>query len=92
MSKKKHCHKAELYQKEREEVEASLAKLQRLGLIGESRVVDGELQYYVGPKHLAIMLEILRHPERWPEKWSDEMRAKWYAARDLAIAKGMIEP
>lgn len=92
MSKKQRCHKLKRYQQERQEVENALLKLQRAGLVGESRVIDGELQVYVGPEHVALMREFLSHPEKWPDHWSDEVKAKAYALRDEAIAKGMVKP
>lgn len=92
MSKKKHCHKLDQRQQEREEVEASLEKLQRLGLLGETRIVNEEKQYHVGHQQVAMMCEILSHPEKWPDHWNDERRAQWYGLRDEAIKKGMIEP
>lgn len=76
----------------RKEIDASVTKLQRLGFIGETKMINGQKHVRIGPEHLSIMLEILRHPEKWPDHWSDEHRAQWYAARDQAITKGLIEP
>lgn len=90
--KKKRCSRLTQRQRELQEIEVSLEHLQRLGFLGETRIVDGEKQYHVGPQQVAIMREILSHPEKWPDHWNDERRAQWYGLREEAIKKGMIEP
>lgn len=75
-----------------EEYLSSIRKLQSVGFIGKSRIVNGQEQIHIGPEHLAIAKHILSHPEKWPDNWSDERRAQWYALRDLAITKGFIQP
>lgn len=80
------------YQRSKKQVEASLDRLSRAGLIGKSYVTgSGERVWSVGPRHQAIMLEILRHPERWDEVPAFRNRkAELHQLRKQAIAQGLI--
>lgn len=78
---------------EREHTALAMQKLSVLGLIGQPQLtVNGQVSYHVGPEHIALMCEILAHPEKWPESWDENRRAQFTRLRNEAIAKGMIQP
>lgn len=91
--KKRRCAHLDTRQARRRQVEESLEKLQCAGLVGALRMVDGEIQYLVEPKHFALMMELLKHPERWDEAPAiARRRDDFMRLRERAIAKGLIEP
>jgi hypothetical protein len=96
MKTKRTCKKIIERQKKIEEIKTSMAKLQALGLVGETSIIDGDIGWEIGIEHQAKLQTyaqaLLGHPERWGEVPAFKGReAELYAMRDKAIRSGYIK-